>query len=103
MTKAVGILTQVCGWAFVLAAFLCPLFGLVLVLAPPPEFIFAGAYTPVTVTLFLLPLMLVPMAIGCVHGGGVLRRNRVRHGRCHRCGYDMRGGGKRCPECGASL
>ncbi|MHC4769779.1 MAG: hypothetical protein ACYTEI_13870 [Planctomycetota bacterium] len=103
MTKAVGILAQVCGWLFVLAAFLCPLIGLVMVLAPPPEMIFMSGYTPLTVTLFLLPLLLVPAAIGFVYGGGSLRRDPVRHGICRRCGYDMRGGGNRCPECGSPL
>jgi hypothetical protein len=103
MAKAVGILLQVCGWLFVLAAFLCPLLGLVMVLAPPREFLFAGAYTPTTATMFLLPLALVPLAIASVHGGGYLRHGRVRHGRCRRCGYDLRGGGARCPECGAGL
>ncbi|MHC4081174.1 MAG: hypothetical protein ACYS15_04700 [Planctomycetota bacterium] len=103
MAKAVGILVQVCGWLFVLAAFLCPLVGLVLILAPPPEMIFTSVYTPLMVTLFLLPLLLVPAAIGFVHGGGFLRREPVRHGVCRRCGYDMRGGGSHCPECGSAL
>jgi hypothetical protein len=74
-----------------------------MVLAPPPEMIFMSGYTPLTVTLFLLPLLLVPAAIGFVYGGGSLRRDPVRHGICRRCGYDMRGGGNRCPECGSPL
>ena len=83
--------------------FLCPLIGLVLILAPPRELLLAGAYTPLTVTLFLLPLVLVPSAIGLVHGGGYLRRARVSQGTCRGCGYDLRGGGAGCPECGKPL
>ena len=32
----------------------------------------------------------------------VQRRSRRRKGQCLRCGYDLRGGGGRCPECGAA-
>ena len=97
------MLAQVCGWGFVLASFLCPLIGLVLILAPSRELLLARAYMPLTVTLFLLPLGLVPLAIGLVHGGGYLRRARISQGTCRGCGYDLRGGGATCPECGTPL
>ncbi len=103
MTRTIGILAQVCGWLFVLTAFLSPLLGLALVLAPPRALLFERGFVPVTASLFLLPLVLVSLAIAFVHGGGFLRRGRTRHGRCRRCGYDIRGGGSRCPECGMSL
>jgi len=34
-----------------------------------------------------------------------MKRNRCRHARCARCGYDLRGRSSRdlCPECGASI
>ena len=33
----------------------------------------------------------------------VVRARRRRHGRCARCGYDVRFSADRCPECGAAL
>jgi hypothetical protein len=30
------------------------------------------------------------------------RRQRLRHGLCEACGYDLRGSAGRCPECGAA-
>jgi len=32
--------------------------------------------------------------------GWFVRRGRIKRGECAACGYDMRGGGERCPECG---
>lgn len=50
-------------------------------------------------------ILLLPSAIGLVHWGIVLRRGRVRHGFCRRCGYDLRGRrlGDECPECGTPV
>jgi predicted amidophosphoribosyltransferase len=30
-------------------------------------------------------------------------RRRTRRGLCAGCGYDLRGGGQRCPECGRPI
>ncbi len=101
--EAVGLLVQTCGWLFVLVSLLFLLLGLVLVLAPPREILVDDAYMTLIVGLFLAPMLLVPLSIGLVQGGGLVRRSRARHGVCARCGYDLRGGGARCPECGAEI
>jgi hypothetical protein len=50
----------------------------------------AMAFTPVWLLLLAAPYWL-------------LRRPRPRQGACAQCGYDLRGGHDRCPECGAAV
>jgi len=45
--------------------------------------------------LLLLPIRSVAVAL--------VRRHRLRSGRCVECGYDIRAASARCPECGATL
>ena len=46
----------------------------------------------------LLPMARVPRLLHARR-----RRLRQRRGRCVECGHDLRGGGERCPECGAAV
>lgn len=40
----------------------------------------------------------------CIISGPVCRWNRLRNGRCWKCGYDLRGtNDNRCPECGTEF
>ena len=103
MLSILGILVQAVGWVAVFGAFVCPLTGLLIVMVQPPALFAEGSYARLTVGLFFAPLLLVPLAIAMVQGGAALRWRRVSRGFCAGCGYDLRGGGDRCPECGAAL
>ncbi len=49
---------------------------------------------------FILPVV----ALLALLGGGLVRRGRIRHGACRRCGYDLSGSrSSRCPECGTTV
>jgi hypothetical protein len=65
---------------------------------PPP------GYSQVT-TRYEMPLWLVALVAAGPPVGVIFRRvqitQRVRHGHCLICGYDMRATPDRCPECGA--
>ncbi len=54
----------------------------------------------IMLVLFALPWVCVPLSIALVHGGGQARRRGRPQGLCRRCGYDLRVGHDRCPECG---
>lgn len=43
-------------------------------------------------------LLVIPVAVACRRWR--LRRHREATGLCLTCGYDLRGSGSRCPECG---
>lgn len=47
---------------------------------------------------FLCVLTLSPLGLRLYR-----RRTRLRTGHCVRCGYDLRGGHSRCPECGQAV
>lgn len=51
------------------------------------------------------PAWLVTTVAAALPGLWVYRMSRRRHppGHCSRCGYDLRGGGGRCPECGTPV
>ncbi|MCA9255418.1 MAG: hypothetical protein KDA33_07255, partial [Phycisphaerales bacterium] len=49
----------------------------------------------------LWPFFGLPIACWCVETGRL--RRFLRKGLCPSCGYDLRGGGDRCPECGANV
>lgn len=50
---------------------------------------------PAWAVVFLLLILPVSRLIAMIR-----RRNRVAHGHCERCGYDLRVSPGRCPECG---
>jgi hypothetical protein len=65
----------------------------------------SGAYRSITVPGWLLPaaLLLIPVARLIQKIRGVRRRRRRRRmQQCLDCGYDLRSGHERCPECGAA-
>lgn len=61
----------------------------------------AASRTRWALTIHLLYLALasiIPLCLATV--SDVRRRFRRSHGRCEKCGYDLRASGTRCPECG---
>ena len=68
--------------------------------APPP-----APYVALVVPMwaFVGAPLFVPATIAAAAARRSLRRRRrARHGECIACGYDLRGGHDRCPECGAA-
>ena len=61
-----------------------------------------GIRVPHWFVLFTLLLLPVSRSVGHVRAAR-RTRNRVRRGRCRRCGYDCRATSDRCPECGMTV
>lgn len=70
------------------------------------DFYAAGSWQPDgTYWLLTVPLWLPTVAAGAVFAWSVLRFRaapRWPAGCCRACGYDLRSGHRRCPECGAA-
>jgi hypothetical protein len=49
---------------------------------------------------FWMPFLLAAAPLAFAGRAARQRRVRLRRGLCLSCGYDLRGGGERCPECG---
>jgi hypothetical protein len=61
-----------------------------------------GSFSFLSVPFWFL-LLLALLAPGLWLVSRVRRRLRPKAGRCARCGYDLRAGHDRCPECGESV
>ena len=71
---------------------------------PPPVGSFTASDTQVEVRYWLVVLLagVLPVVwVKCFVRERV-RRRRLRSGLCTACGYDLRGSGEQCPECGAA-
>jgi hypothetical protein len=68
----------------------------------PPVKYWTWGFLLVTVPYWLLALLtaILPTILGMRLVRAVRRRSRISAGKCPRCGYDLRGGGGICPECG---
>jgi len=63
----------------------------------------ASTRTEIDIHYWLIVLLaaLLPLARTRSLARAYVRHRRRRQGLCTACGYDLRGGGERCPECGA--
>jgi hypothetical protein len=64
-----------------------------------------GFYLPVLTrlakgTIYRIPIWMLIACAAVVAVGAHTRVTRTRPGTCAKCGYDLRGSGDRCPECG---
>jgi hypothetical protein len=71
----------------------------------PPVKYWVWGFQIVTVPYWLLALMtaILPAIVGVRLARSMRQRGRLRAGMCQQCGYDLRGGGGICPECGTKF
>ncbi len=71
----------------------------------PPVKYWTWGFLIVTVPYWLLVVTtaILPAIVGARLVRRVRRRRRIARGMCLSCGYDLRGGGGICPECGTKV
>ena len=102
MKQLFAVIVSVCGWFLFAVSILC----FAMVIPPMIVIVLLLDFSGKLLLAFLVAgILLLPSAIGLVHWGTVLRRERVRHGFCRKCGYDLRGRrlGEEFPECGTPV
>jgi hypothetical protein len=71
----------------------------------PPVKYWVWGFLIVTVPYWLLVVVtaILPAIVGTRFVRGVRRWRWIAKGMCRKCGYDLRGGGGVCPECGTKV